>query len=146
MTSDFWSHDSMIMCRFYLCLWYKDDPKSQEKLSYCFARLNSKAIVRDFGTISCFLTRESAKKISLALGQNNSFSRGFDKILYMLLVSNYISCGLSFPFLSVNNDLLSYLLKKNWTQASLRENSPILRAKALRAVSKILFFQFNLDS
>lgn len=86
------------MCRFYLCLWYKDDPKSQEKFSYCLARLNSKAIVRDFGSVSSLLTRESAKKISLALGQNNSFSRGFDKILYMLLVSNDISCGLSFSF------------------------------------------------
>lgn len=86
------------MCRFYLCLWYKDDPKSQEKFSYCLARLNSKAIVRDFGSVSSLLTRESAKKISLALGQNNSFSRGFDKILYMLLVSNDSSCGLSFSF------------------------------------------------
>eukprot|EP00268_Persea_americana_P023631 TRINITY_DN23182_c0_g1_i2.p1 TRINITY_DN23182_c0_g1~~TRINITY_DN23182_c0_g1_i2.p1 ORF type:complete len:1521 (+),score=307.37 TRINITY_DN23182_c0_g1_i2:209-4771(+) len=92
---------------FYLCLWYKDDPKSQEKFSYCLAKLNSKAIVRDFGSVSSLLTRDSAKKISLALGQNNSFSRGFDKILYMLL-------------------------------ASLRENSPILRAKALRAVSVIV--------
>lgn len=92
---------------FYLCLWYKDDPKSKENFNYYLSRLNSKAIVRDTGSISSLLTRESAKKISLALGQNNSFSRGFDKILYMLL-------------------------------ASLRENSPIIRAKALRAVSVIV--------
>ncbi|XP_058080840.1 sister chromatid cohesion protein SCC2 isoform X2 [Magnolia sinica] len=92
---------------FYLCLWYKDDPKAQEKFTYYIARLKSKAIVRDFGTISSLLTRESAKRISLALGQNNSFSRGFDKILYVLL-------------------------------ASLRESSPVLRAKALRAVSVIV--------
>ncbi|OVA07915.1 zinc finger protein [Macleaya cordata] len=92
---------------FYLCLWYKDDPKSQEKFIYYLTRLQSTSIVRDFGTVSSLLTRESAKKISLALGQKNSFSRGFDKILCMLL-------------------------------ASLRENSPILRAKALRAVSLIV--------
>ncbi|KAJ4973526.1 hypothetical protein NE237_006700 [Protea cynaroides] len=45
--------------------------------------------------------------ISLALGRNNSFSRGLNKILYLLL-------------------------------ASLGENSPIIRAKALRAVSIIV--------
>ncbi|MCL7033996.1 hypothetical protein MKW94_025445 [Papaver nudicaule] len=87
---------------FYLCLWYKDDPKSQEKLGYYLARLQLTSTV-----VSSFLTRESAKKISLAFGQKNSFSRGFDKILCMLL-------------------------------ASLRENSPVIRAKALRAVSLIV--------
>ncbi|KAI3987759.1 hypothetical protein MKX01_028493, partial [Papaver californicum] len=87
---------------FYLCLWYKDDPKSQEKLAYYLARLQMTSTV-----VSSFLTRESAKKISLAFGQKNSFSRGFDKILCMLL-------------------------------ASLRENSPVIRAKALRAVSLIV--------
>ncbi|KAG2715540.1 hypothetical protein I3760_03G083100 [Carya illinoinensis] len=91
---------------FYLCLWYKDDPKSQQKFIYYLARLKSKAIIRDSGTTS-LLTRDSVKKITLALGQNNSFSRGFDKILHMLL-------------------------------ASLRENSPVIRAKALRAVSIIV--------
>lgn len=45
------------------------------------------AIVRDGGNTSSLLTRDSVKKITLALGQNNSFSRGFDKILHMLLVS-----------------------------------------------------------
>ncbi|KAI3958618.1 hypothetical protein MKW92_045245 [Papaver armeniacum] len=75
---------------FYLCLWYKDDPKSQEKLAYYLARL-----------------RWTSTVISLAFGQKNSFSRGFDKILCMLL-------------------------------ASLRENSPVIRAKALRAVSLIV--------
>jgi cohesin loading factor subunit SCC2 len=68
-------------------LWYKDDPKSQEKFIYYLARLKSKAIVRDSGTASSLLTRDSVRKITLALGQNNSFSRGFDKILHMLLVS-----------------------------------------------------------
>ncbi|KAK9116525.1 hypothetical protein Sjap_015472 [Stephania japonica] len=92
---------------FYLCLWYKDDPKSQQKFTFYLARLKSRAILRDFGTELSSLTRDSAKRISLALGQNNSFSRGFDTILCMLL-------------------------------ASLRENSPILRAKALRAVSIIV--------
>ncbi|XP_026436301.1 sister chromatid cohesion protein SCC2-like isoform X3 [Papaver somniferum] len=87
---------------FYLCLWYKDDPKSQEKLAYYLARLQWTSTV-----VSSCLTRESAKKISLAFGQKNSFSRGFDKILCMLL-------------------------------ASLRENSPVIRAKALRAVSLIV--------
>ncbi|GAV65698.1 Cohesin_HEAT domain-containing protein/Nipped-B_C domain-containing protein [Cephalotus follicularis] len=92
---------------FYLCLWYKDDPRSEQKPMYYVARLKSKAIVRDYGTVSSFLTRESVKNITLALGQKNSFSRGFDKILNMLL-------------------------------ASLRENSPVIRAKALRAVSIIV--------
>ncbi|KAF9612479.1 hypothetical protein IFM89_000227 [Coptis chinensis] len=87
---------------FYLCLWYKDDPKSQDKFIYYLAMVKSKALIRDIGSVSSLITRNSAKKISLALGQDNSFSRGFDKILFVLL-------------------------------ASLRENSPILRAKALRA-------------
>ncbi|XP_007032705.2 PREDICTED: nipped-B-like protein B isoform X2 [Theobroma cacao] len=91
----------------YLCLWYKDGPKSQQNFKYYLARLRSKAIVRDSGTVSSLLIRDSVKKIALALGQNNSFSRGFDKILYLLLVS-------------------------------LRENSPVIRAKALRAVSIIV--------
>ncbi|KAM7266752.1 hypothetical protein ACFE04_008918 [Oxalis oulophora] len=91
---------------FYLCLWFKDDPKSEEKSMYYLSRMKSKAIVREHGTIS-LLTRDSVKKITLALGQKNSFSRGFDKILNMLL-------------------------------ASLRENSPVIRAKALRAVSIIV--------
>ncbi|KAI3862710.1 hypothetical protein MKX03_002002 [Papaver bracteatum] len=87
---------------FYLCLWYKDDPKSQEKLAYYLARLQLTSTV-----VSSFLTRESAKKITLAFGQKSSFSRGFDQILCMLL-------------------------------ASLRENAPVIRTKALRAVSLIV--------
>lgn len=43
--------------------------------------------MRDSGTVSSVLTRNAVKTITLALGQNNSFSRGFDKILQMLLVS-----------------------------------------------------------
>ncbi|KAK3005952.1 hypothetical protein RJ639_017655 [Escallonia herrerae] len=89
---------------FYLCLWYKDDPSCQLKFFYYLSRLKSKAIT---GNASSVLTRNSVKKITLMLGQNNSFSRGFDKILHMLL-------------------------------ASLRENSPVIRAKALRAVSIIV--------
>ncbi|KAL8116621.1 sister chromatid cohesion protein SCC2-like [Apium graveolens] len=58
-------------------------------------------------TVSSVLKRNSVKKMTLAMGQNNSFSRGFDKILQMLL-------------------------------ASLRENSLVIRAKALRAVSIIV--------
>lgn len=92
---------------FYLCLWYKDDPRSRDKFTYYLAKLKSKAIVRDSGAVSSLLTRDSVKKITLALGQKNSFSRGFDKILHLLL-------------------------------ASLRENSPVIRAKALRAVSIIV--------
>lgn len=92
---------------FYLCLWYKDDPKSKQKFMYHLTRLKSNLIVRDSGTAFSLLTRDSVKKIALALGQNSSFCRGFDKILHMLL-------------------------------ASLRENSPVIRAKALRAVSIIV--------
>ncbi|KAE8724835.1 Pearli, putative isoform 2 [Hibiscus syriacus] len=91
----------------YLCLWYKDGSKSQQNFKYYVAKLRSKAIVRDSGTVSSIFLRDSVKKIALALGQNNSFSRGFDKILYLLLVS-------------------------------LRENSPVIRAKALRAVSNVV--------
>ncbi|CAA3017388.1 nipped-B isoform X1 [Olea europaea subsp. europaea] len=92
---------------FYLCLWYKDDPGSQQKFYYYLARLKSKEIIHDSCSRLSFLTRDSVKKITLALGQNSSFARGFDKILQMLL-------------------------------ASLRENSPVIRAKALRAVSIIV--------
>ncbi|KAI4375279.1 hypothetical protein MLD38_013167 [Melastoma candidum] len=89
---------------FYLCLWCKDDPNSQQRFYYYLARLKSKMIVRNSTTLSTLLKRGLIKKITLALGRNNSFSRGFDKILHMLL-------------------------------ASLKENSPVIRAKALRAVS-----------
>lgn len=75
------------MCRFYLCLWYKDDPKSQQKIIFYLTRLKSSLIVRDSGTTYSMLMRDSVKKITLALGQNSSFCRGFDKILHMLLVS-----------------------------------------------------------
>lgn len=92
---------------FYICLWYKDDPGSQEKFLYHLARLKARAIVRGSGMVSSLLTRNSIKKITLALGQHRSFSRGFDKILHLLL-------------------------------ASLREGSPVIRAKALRAVSIIV--------
>ncbi|CAM0905131.1 unnamed protein product [Alopecurus aequalis] len=91
---------------FYLCMWYKEDQHSQEKIIYYLSRLKSKEILRDSGT-GLVLSRDWAKKICLALGQKNSFSRGFDKILSLLL-------------------------------ASLRENSPVIRAKALRAVSSIV--------
>ncbi|KAI3866659.1 hypothetical protein MKW92_002805 [Papaver armeniacum] len=87
---------------FYLCLWYKDDPKSQEKLAYYLARLQGTSTV-----VSSFLTRESSKKNIPSLWAEKFFSREFDKILCMLL-------------------------------ASLRENSPVIRAKALRAVSLIV--------
>ncbi|ESQ41527.1 hypothetical protein EUTSA_v10012417mg [Eutrema salsugineum] len=95
------------ICWFYLCLWYKDVPKSQKKFKYYIARLKAKSIIRNSGATTSFLTRDAIKKITLALGLHNSFSRGFDKILHMLL-------------------------------ASLRENSPIIRAKAMRAVSTIV--------
>ncbi|KAL0728050.1 hypothetical protein Bca4012_024143 [Brassica carinata] len=95
------------ICWFHLCLCYKDVPKSQEKFKYYIARLKAKSIIRNSGATTSFLTRDAIKKITLALGRNSSFSRGFDKILHMLL-------------------------------ASLRENSPIIRAKAMRAVSTIV--------
>ncbi|KAF8695573.1 hypothetical protein HU200_037422 [Digitaria exilis] len=91
---------------FYLCIWNKDGPHSQEKIIYYLARLKSKEILRDSGN-GMLISRDWAKKICLALGQKNSFSKGFDKILRLLL-------------------------------ASLRENSPVIRAKALRAVSSIV--------
>ncbi|XP_027357770.1 sister chromatid cohesion protein SCC2 [Abrus precatorius] len=97
----------LFVCWFYLCLWYKDDSNCQQKSIYYLARMKSRIIVRDSGTVSSMLTRDSSKKITLALGQKSSFCRGFDKILHMLL-------------------------------ASLRENSPVIRAKALRAVSIIV--------
>ena len=75
------------LCRFYLCLWYKDVPKSQKKFKYYIARLKAKSIIRNSGATTSFLTRNAIKKITLALGLNSSFSRGFDKILHMLLVS-----------------------------------------------------------
>ncbi|GER49338.1 sister chromatid cohesion 2 [Striga asiatica] len=92
---------------FYLCLWYKDDAASQHNLSYFLARMKPSTIVRDSYASSSFLTRDTMKRITLALGQNSSFARGFDKILQVLL-------------------------------ASLRENAPGIRAKALRAVSIIV--------
>jgi cohesin loading factor subunit SCC2 len=95
------------ICWFYLCLWYKDVPKSQNKFKYYIARLKAKSIIRNSGATTSFLTRDAIKQITLALGMNSSFSRGFDKILNMLL-------------------------------ASLRENAPNIRAKALRAVSIIV--------
>ncbi|KAL0681088.1 hypothetical protein Bca4012_047935 [Brassica carinata] len=95
------------ICWFHLCLSYKDVPKSHEKIKYYIARLKAKSIIRNSGATTSFLTRDAIKKITLALGRNSSFSRGFDKILHMLL-------------------------------ASLRENSPIIRAKAMRAVSTIV--------
>ena len=88
-----------MMCRFYLCLWYKDDPNCQQKSIYYLARMKSRIIVRDSGTVSSMLTRDSIKKITLALGQNSSFCRGFDKILHMLLVSWYP------PFPDLSNKL-----------------------------------------
>ncbi|XP_019090431.1 PREDICTED: nipped-B-like protein B [Camelina sativa] len=75
------------ICWFYLCLWYKDVPKSQKKFKYYIARLKAKSIIRNSGATNSFLTRDAIKKITLALGLNNSFSRGFDKILHMLLAS-----------------------------------------------------------
>ena len=75
------------LCRFHLCLSYKDVPKSHEKIKYYISRLKAKSIIRNSGATTSFLTRDAIKKITLALGRNSSFSRGFDKILHMLLVS-----------------------------------------------------------
>ncbi|XP_073221150.1 sister chromatid cohesion protein SCC2 isoform X2 [Cicer arietinum] len=97
----------LFICWFYLCSWYKNDPNCQQKLIYYIARMKSRIIIRDSGTVSSMLTRDSIKKITLALGQKSSFCRGFDKIFHTLL-------------------------------GSLRENSPVIRAKALRAVSIIV--------
>ncbi|KAK1306486.1 hypothetical protein QJS10_CPA10g01957 [Acorus calamus] len=100
------SEDAHLIARwFYLCLWFKHDSNSQERITYYFARLKSRAILRDYGTT--LMSRDLARKISIVLGQKLSFSRGFDKILSLLL-------------------------------ASLRENSPVIRARALRAVSNIV--------
>ncbi|TVU01909.1 hypothetical protein EJB05_52614, partial [Eragrostis curvula] len=74
---------------FYLCMWYKDDPRSKEKITYYLARLKSKEILRDSSN-GLIISRDWAKKICLTLGQNNSFSRGFDKILGLLLVSSIV--------------------------------------------------------
>ncbi|KAK1297401.1 hypothetical protein QJS10_CPB15g01459 [Acorus calamus] len=74
--------------RFYLCLWFKHDSNSQERITYYFARLKSRAILRDYGTT--LMSRDLARKISIVLGQKLSFSRGFDKILSLLLVSNIV--------------------------------------------------------
>lgn len=115
------------LCRFYLCLWYKDVPKSQKKFKYYIARLKAKTIIRNSGATTSFLTRDAIKKITLALGLNSSFSRGFDKILHMLLVSESFLC----IFL-----VSIFILTGLFFQASLRENSPIIRAKAMRAVSE----------
>ncbi|KAK6117427.1 hypothetical protein DH2020_048836 [Rehmannia glutinosa] len=79
----------------------------RDEVFYFLARMKSRAILRDSCSFSSFLSRDSVKKITLALGQNSSFARGFDKILQVLL-------------------------------ASLRENTPGIRAKALRAVSIIV--------
>ncbi|XP_042024100.1 sister chromatid cohesion protein SCC2-like isoform X1 [Salvia splendens] len=98
---------NLFMRWFYLCLWYKDDPASPQKFLYFLARMKSREILRDSFSFSSLLTRDSVKKITLALGQKSSFARGFDKILQVLL-------------------------------ASLRENSPVIRAKAMRAVSIIV--------
>lgn len=86
--------DYHFVCRFYLCMWYKDDPHSEEKIIYYLARLKSKEILRDSGN-GLVLPRDWAKKICLALGQKNSFSRGFGKILALLLVCD---CFLMFDF------------------------------------------------
>lgn len=48
--------------------------------------MKSRSILRDVSSFSSFLTRDSVKKITLALGQSSSFARGFDKILQVLLV------------------------------------------------------------
>jgi cohesin loading factor subunit SCC2 len=112
--------------RFYLCIWNKENQHSQEEIIYYLARLKSKEILRDSGN-GLAISRDSAKKICLALGQKNSFCRGFDKILALLLV-----CG-CFQILKFNLYVLELI--PNAFQASLRENSPVIRAKALRAVS-----------
>ncbi|KAH0454103.1 hypothetical protein IEQ34_016027 [Dendrobium chrysotoxum] len=53
---------------------------------YLQKRLKSKTILRG-SYVALTLSRDWAKKICLALGQNLSFSRGFDKILTHLLAS-----------------------------------------------------------
>ena len=81
----------ILTCRFYLCLWYKDDPASPQKFLYFLARMKSREILRDSFSFSSLLTRDSVKKITLALGQKSSFARGFDKILQVLLVGETAS-------------------------------------------------------
>ncbi|KAK7271858.1 hypothetical protein RJT34_28101 [Clitoria ternatea] len=76
----------LFICWFYLCLWYKDDSNCQKSVYY-LARMKSRIIVRDSGAVSSRLKRDSIKRVTLALGQNSSFCRGFDKILHMLLAS-----------------------------------------------------------
>lgn len=83
-----------------------------------------------------FLKRDSAKKITLALGQNSSFSRGFDKILQVLLVGE-IACCLNYF------DLQVFISISLYSQASLRENSSGIRAKALRAVCHEFISSFS---
>ncbi|KAF9604991.1 hypothetical protein IFM89_011684 [Coptis chinensis] len=51
-------------------------------LEHLFDKAEVKSTYPDIGSVSSLITRNSAKKISLALGQDNSFSRGFDKILF----------------------------------------------------------------
>ncbi|PKU66619.1 sister chromatid cohesion protein SCC2 isoform X2 [Dendrobium catenatum] len=77
---------NMLTRWFYLSLWHKDDTVSPEKVIYLIARLKSKTILRG-SYVALTLSRDWAKKICLALGQNLSFSRGFDKILTHLLAS-----------------------------------------------------------
>lgn len=78
----------VLLSRFHLCMWYKDNPKSIQNYDFYLARMRSKAIVRHSWSTPPW-SRDTAKKVTLALGQHSSFSRGFDKILYMLLVSNF---------------------------------------------------------
>ncbi|RZC50719.1 hypothetical protein C5167_019154 [Papaver somniferum] len=62
---------------FHLCLWYKDDSRSQEKMAYYLARLQSTSTI-----ISSFLTDTAQEK-------SFSFSTGFDKIMFLsLCISN----------------------------------------------------------
>ncbi|XP_020600109.1 nipped-B-like protein A isoform X2 [Phalaenopsis equestris] len=79
--------DANLLTRwFYLSLWHKDNPVSPEKVIYLFARLKSTAILGK-SEVTLALSRDWAKRICLALGQNLSFSRGFDKIFTHLLAS-----------------------------------------------------------
>lgn len=103
--------DYYFVCRFYLCMWYKDDPHSQEKIIYYLARLKTKEILRDSGN-GLVLSRDWAKKICLALGQKNSFSRGFDKILSLLLVCDYVAACLC--LISVESYVLELILNTNF--------------------------------
>lgn len=103
------------VCRFYLCIWNKDDPHSQEKIIYYLARLKSKEILRDSGN-GLLISRDWAKKICLALGQKNSFSRGFDKILGLLLVCAcfFIRC-FSLYVLELIPNVFSGLLERKFS-------------------------------